>query len=243
MKPVVAVYSTFLQRSYDQLIHDVALQELPVVICADRSGLVGRDGPTHHGVFDIAYSRTLPGFIVMAPKDGIELEEMLEKALEWDKPVFIRYPRSEAARIVSSDSCDPVETGKSETLRDGDDLILLALGSMVNTALKAADLLSGRGIEAEVINARFVKPLDREMLENIAHSGKRILILEEGIASGGFGSAVLEFFAREGLLRKDIQCFSLPDEFIQHGAREELLRMFHLTPDELAANIEGGLKG
>ena len=158
MSPVVAVYSTFLQRSYDQLIHDIALQDLPVVFCVDRAGIVGKDGPTHHGVFDLTYSRTLPNFVVMAPKDGAELELMLEKALEWKKPVLIRYPRADAKRIVSSSSCSPLTIGISETLRQGGDLTLLACGSMVNIALRTAEVLSKEGIEAEVINARFIKP-------------------------------------------------------------------------------------
>jgi len=242
LKPVVAVYSTFLQRAYDQLIHDTALQNLAVVFCVDRAGIVGKDGPTHHGMFDIAYSRTLPNFIVMAPKDGLELELMLEKALEWEKPVFIRYPRAAAKRIVSSSSCAPLEIGRSETLRKGKDLVFLALGSMVNTALVSADILSKLGIEAEVVNARFVKPLDAKMLEDLAGSQKKIFILEEGISSGGFGAAVLEFFEREKLDSSKIRCLALPDVFIEHGSREELLRKYHLTPDEIAGIVRSELR-
>ncbi|MDP8299464.1 MAG: 1-deoxy-D-xylulose-5-phosphate synthase [Candidatus Tantalella remota] len=242
LKPVVAIYSTFLQRAYDQLIHDVALQELPVVFCVDRAGLVGRDGPTHHGVFDIAYMRSLPGFVVMAPKDGVELELMIEKSLEWGKPVSIRYPRASARRFVGGSSCVPLEIGKAESLREGKDLIILAVGNMVNTALFASEVLSKKGIEAAVINARFIKPLDSTMLEEIAHSGKRIFTLEEGIATSGFGAAVLEFFERENLTGVKIRCLGLPDEFIEHGAREELLRKYHLAPDEVANIIEAELK-
>lgn len=236
-KPVVAIYSTFLQRSYDQLIHDVALQELPVVFCIDRSGLVGKDGPTHHGVFDITYTRNLPGFIVMAPKDGFELEAMLEAALKYGKPVAIRYPRDFAGSLVSISSFKPIQAGRSESLRSGKDVALVAIGSMVNTALQVAEILSKKGKEASVINARFIKPLDQEMLEDLARSTKRIVTLEEGISSGGFGSAVLEFFERENIRDVRVKCFGLPDQFIEHGAREELLRKYHLTPDELAAWI------
>lgn len=238
LKPVVAIYSTFLQRSYDQLIHDVALQNLPVILCLDRAGLVGEDGPTHHGIFDIAFMRDLPNFIVMAPKDGEELQRMLEKAVEWDKPVSIRYPRGKARQLVSLSSSTPLEIGKAETLRDGKDLTVLAVGSMVNTALKMSELLSKKGIEAAVINARFIKPLDAEMLERVFRETKKVVTIEEGVISGGFGSAVLEFMERENVNDIKIKCLGLPDEFIEHGTREELLRKYHLTPDEIAATIK-----
>lgn len=241
LKPVVAIYSTFLQRSYDQLLHDVALQNLPVVFCIDRAGLVGKDGPTHHGMFDITYMRSLPAFLVMAPKDGPELEHMLEKAIEWGRPAAIRYPRAEATQLVGASSCEGLEIGKSELLREGKNLIILAVGNMVNAALMASSVLSKKGLEAEVINARFIKPLDSEMLERIAYSGKKIFTLEEGIVGGGFGSAVLEFLERENLSNTKIKCIGLPDEFIEHGARAELLRKYHLTPDEVAATIEAEL--
>jgi len=240
LKPVVAIYSTFLQRSYDQLIHDVALQGLPVVFCLDRAGLVGKDGPTHHGVFDVAYTRGLPGFTVMAPKDGAELELMLENALKWDHPAVIRYPRGEAGSLVGASSCAPLEKGTAEVLRKGNDLNILAVGSMVNIALMAADVLSKKGIEAAVVNARFIKPLDRVMLGKLAASGKKIVTLEEGVVSGGFGSAVMEFFEQENI-DAGVRCLGLSDHFIEHGAREELLRKYHLTPDEIAATIEAEL--
>ena len=241
MKPVVAIYSTFLQRSYDQLLHDVALQGLSVIFCLDRAGLVGKDGPTHHGVFDIVYTRSLPGFVVMTPKDGAELEIMLEKALEWNKPVVIRYPRAQAKKFVSASSCSPLELGKAEILRKGEDLAILAVGSMVNVALKASEVLSKKGVEAKVINARFIKPLDKEMLEDLARSSEKIFTIEEGIIDGGFGSSVLEFFEKENITNVKVKCLGLPDEFIEHGGREELLRKYHLTPDEIAATIEAEL--
>ncbi|MEA3489636.1 MAG: 1-deoxy-D-xylulose-5-phosphate synthase [Candidatus Omnitrophota bacterium] len=241
MKPVVAIYSTFLQRSYDQLVHDVSLQRLPVILCVDRAGLVGKDGPTHHGVFDIAYLRSIPDLIVMAPKDGVELELMLEKAVEWKLPVAIRYPRAKAMQFVGSSSCEPLEIGRAELLRKGADLAILAVGSMVNTALMASAVLSKKGIEATVVNARFIKPLDKQTLEDLAHGAKRIFTIEEGVIDGGFGSAVLEFFEKENISNVKIRCLGLPDEFIEHGAREELLRKYHLTPDEIAATIEAEL--
>ncbi|MDD5634872.1 MAG: transketolase C-terminal domain-containing protein, partial [Candidatus Omnitrophica bacterium] len=237
MLPVVAIYSTFLQRSYDQLIHDIALQKLPAIFCLDRAGLVGKDGPTHHGVFDITYTRNLPGFIVMAPKDGIELEIMLEKAVEWKRPVVIRYPRAKAVQLVGLSSYKSLEIGKAEILRTGGNVAILALGSMVNIALKASEILSQKGVEAEVINARFIKPLDGDLLERLVRDSKKIFVLEEGVVSGGFGSAVLEFFEEENIRGAKIRCLALPDEFIEHGAREELLRKYHLSPEEIAATI------
>ncbi|MFH1798903.1 MAG: 1-deoxy-D-xylulose-5-phosphate synthase [Candidatus Omnitrophota bacterium] len=240
-RPVVAVYSTFLQRAYDQLIHDVALQRLPVIFCIDRAGLVGEDGPTHHGIFDIAYMRNLPGFVVMSPKDGPELESMMEEAFKWNRPCAIRYPRAAASAKVGASSGSVLSLGRAEKLRDGKDLIILAIGSMVNPALEASEILSKRALEAEVINARFITPLDSRMLEDIAKTRKSIFILEEGIISGGFSSAVLEFFQRENITGLKIKTIALPDEFIEHGKREELLRKYHLTPDEIAATIEAEL--
>lgn len=237
-KPVVAIYSTFLQRAYDQLIHDVALQDLPVVFCLDRAGLVGKDGPTHHGVFDLAYLRSLPEFIIMAPKDGPELERMLEKALSFNKPSAIRYPRAKASELVGASSCAPIDLGTSEKLRKGKDLAILAVGSMVNSALKAADMLSKKGIEATVVNARFVKPLDAQMLEDVFREHDKIFTIEEGIVDGGYGSAVLGFIERENIQGVELRRIGLPDEFIEHGSREELLRKYHLTPDGLAAYIQ-----
>jgi len=242
MRPVVAIYSTFLQRAYDQLIHDIALQGLPVIFCVDRAGLVGRDGPTHHGVFDIAYARTLPGFVVMAPKDGVELELMLEKAVEWEKPAVIRYPRASASQIVSRSSYAPLKPGTSEMLRKGAGAAVFAVGSMVNPTLQAAELLSKKGIDLAVINARFIKPLDGKMLEDVTRSTKNIFTIEEGVMSGGFGGAVLEFFERENIRGVKIKCIGLPDQFIEHGSREELLRKYHLTPDEIASTIEEELR-
>ena len=241
MKPVVAIYSTFLQRSYDQLIHDVALQNLPVVFCLDRAGLVGKDGSTHHGVFDISYTRNLPNFVVMAPKDGKELDLMLQMAVEMKNPSVIRYPKGKANQLVGISSCAPLEVGKAERLRKGKDLAIFAIGSMVNTALLAGEVLSKKGIEITVINARFIKPLDSEMIETITRETDKIFILEEGIASGGFGSSVLEFCERENIQNVKVRCLGLPDEFIEHGDRDELLRKYHLTPDEIALIIESEL--
>lgn len=236
-KPIVAIYSTFFQRSYDQIIHDVALQNLPVIFCLDRAGLVGKDGPTHHGIFDISYLRSIPNLIIMSPKDGFELERMLEKALEWSGPVAIRYPKADAHQVVGASSCEAIEIGRFEKLRTGKDLAILAVGNMVNTALGASEILSKKGKEASIINVRFIKPMDIRMLTELFHTVKNIFILEEGIATGGFGSGVLEFASRENISNIRIKCLGVPDEFIEHGSREELLRKYHLTADEVAATI------
>jgi len=238
LKPVVAIYSTFLQRAYDQLIHDTSLQRAPVVFCIDRAGLVGEDGPTHHGVFDIAYLRHIPHMMVMAPRDGLELEKMLEFAITLDAPVAIRYPRGSAASQLPASTFAPISEGKAEVLRQGKDLAIIALGSMVSAAVKIADLLSHTHIEACVINARFVKPLDKEMLENVTARTKKIVTLEEGVCDGGFGSAVLECIEQENIKGVRVKRIGLPDEFIEHGTREELMKKYHLTPEQICETIQ-----
>jgi len=238
LKPVVAVYSTFLQRGYDQIIHDVSLQNLPVIFCLDRAGLSGEDGPTHHGVFDIAYLRHIPNFVIMAPRDALELKAMLEFAVNLKAPVAIRYPKASGASHLSGSSFHRIETGKAELLREGRDVAIFALGSMVSIAVKAADLLSSAGIEATVVNARFVKPIDKEMIENITKRVKKIVTLEEAVASGGFGSAILEFLERENIKDITLERIGLPDHFITHGKREQLLKEYHLTADEICETIK-----
>jgi len=238
LKPVVAVYSTFLQRGYDQIIHDVSLQNLSVVFCLDRAGLSGEDGPTHHGIFDIAYLRHIPNLVLMAPRDALELRAMLEFAVNLEKPVAIRYPKGSGASHLSGSSFHGIELGKAELLRQGRDVAIFALGSMVSIAVKTADLLSSAGIEAAVVNARFVKPIDKEMLENITKHTKKIVTLEEAVVSGGFGSAVLEFLERENIKNISLERMGLPDHFIAHGKREQLLKEYHLTADEICETIK-----
>ena len=238
MKPVVAVYSTFLQRGYDQIIHDISLQNLPVLFCLDRAGLVGEDGPTHHGVFDMAYLRHVPNLVVMAPRDGLEFKAMLEFAVKLDRPAAIRYPKGSAISHISGSSFRKIELGTSEILRQGNDIAIFAIGSMVSIAVKAADLLSAHGIEATVINARFTKPLDGRMIEDVTRHIKKVVTLEEGVAAGGFGSAMLEFFEREKINNVQTKRLGLPDHFIAHGKREELLKEYHLTADEICETIK-----
>ncbi|MBN1353565.1 MAG: 1-deoxy-D-xylulose-5-phosphate synthase [Candidatus Omnitrophica bacterium] len=238
LKPIIAIYSTFLQRGYDQIIHDISLQRLPVIFCIDRAGLVGEDGPTHHGAFDIAYLRHIPNLIVMAPRDGLELEAMLDFAVTIQKPVAIRYPKGSAASHISGASFHKVELGKSEILREGKDLAILAAGNMVSVALEAAGSLSDAGIETTVVNARFLKPLDKKMIENITSRVKRLVTLEEGVATGGFGSAVLEFLQLEKIGGIKVERIGLPDHFITYGKREELFKEYHMTADEICENIK-----
>ncbi len=237
-KPFVAIYSTFLQRAYDQIIHDVCLQDLGVVFCIDRAGLVGEDGATHNGIFDIAFMRHIPNMTVAAPKDFEELKAMMELAADSNGPFSIRYPRG--GQIVEPCEISPprsVKIGKSEIVREGKHAVILALGSMVSVSLGAAELLSKSGISASVVNARFVKPLDGELIEDLARRYKKFVTVEEGVVSGGFGSAVLEFIDRENIKGIELKAIGLPDEFIEHGARDELIRRYNLTPDGIAGVI------
>jgi 1-deoxy-D-xylulose-5-phosphate synthase len=189
--PVVAVYSTFMQRAIDQIIHDVSLQKLHVVFAMDRAGLVGADGPTHHGTFDITYLRMIPGMVIMAPKDESELRDMLYTAAAYGKgPVALRYPRGNALGVELKPGFDFIEIGKAERLTEGKDVAILAIGSMVDYSLKAAEKLSLEGINCEVINMRFAKPLDTDLLDDIAERHSRIITVEENSLPGGFGSAV-----------------------------------------------------
>jgi 1-deoxy-D-xylulose-5-phosphate synthase len=216
-KPVVAIYSTFLQRSFDQLIHDVCLQNLPVTLCADRAGLVGDDGKTHHGIFDITYTRCVPNMIVAAPRDENELQHLLFTAIESGQPFTIRYPRGLGVGTELDPELKRIPIGQGEILREGKDLCLLAYGSMVPVALAAAETLQERGIDCGVANARFAKPLDAELLGRISAMAPRILTLEEHLATGGFGSGVLEAFHAAGLPAERLKIHAIPDQFVEHS--------------------------
>lgn len=236
LRPVVAVYSTFLQRAYDQVFHDVCLQKLPVVFALDRSGLVGSDGPTHHGVFDIAYLRHLPGMVLMAPADAAELELMFRFALTLEVPCAIRYPRSAVSeRQVSSPRT--LELGHAATLAEGDGGTLLAYGSMVPVALEAREVLAKDGIECRVIDARFAKPLDEKAILREIKRSPFVLTLEEGCAAGGFGSAVLELAGANGADVRKVHVAGIPDRFIEHGPRSELLRRIGLDAEGVANSV------
>ena len=236
-RPIVAVYSTFLQRAFDQIMHEMCLQKLPVVLAIDRAGLVGEDGPTHHGVFDIAYLRILPNLVVMSPKDPEELRAMLRWTLEQDAPVAIRYARGGIVCGELLGRPPKVVLGKSETLRSGSDVALLALGSMVYPALAVAEQLARDGIEAMVVNARFVKPIDAAMIRAATAHTRGLITLEEAQLAGGFGSAVSESLGAMGLSHVPHLRIGLPDAFIEHGKRSELLKLCQLDVESLTHRI------
>ena len=235
--PVVAVYSTFLQRAFDQIIHDVALQKLHVVFVLDRAGLVGADGPTHHGTFDLAYLRLIPGMVIMSPKDEAELRNMVYTAVEHcEGPVAVRYPRGSSLGVKLEDGFSQIEIGKSEKLTDGDDIAILAVGSMVEYALKASEILKADGTSCEIINMRFIKPLDTTRLDEIAAKHDRIVTLEENNLPGGFGSAVIEYFNDKNY-KNDILRLGIPDKFIDHGTQKELHKQIEIDPEGIADRI------
>ena len=215
-RPVVAIYSTFLQRAFDQIVHDVCLPDLPVIFCIDRGGLVGEDGQTHHGHFDITYLRSLPNMTLMAPKDENELRHMLFTALKHSGPVAIRYPRGRGLGVSLDREYRVIPIGESEVLKEGKDLTLIALGSMVQPSLEAAAEMEKEGLSATVINCRFVKPLDKKLADYARRNGK-VLVVEENIQQGGLGSAVLELFSDVGLREVTVKRLGLPDSFVEHG--------------------------
>ncbi len=242
MRPVAAIYSTFLQRGFDQVLHDVCLQNLPVTFALDRAGIVGADGPTHHGLYDLSFLRCMPNIVIMAPKDENELRRMLLTAIYCNRPATLRYPRGSALGVPLEDPITPLPIGKGELLREGDDILLVALGTMVNPALQTANRLSQDGISCAVINARFVKPLDEEMLATWSNRCARIAIIEEGCAPGGFSSAVTEFLADAGIQRPILRC-ALADHLIQHGDQNRLLEEEGLGPESLHARLRSFIRG
>ncbi len=236
--PVVAIYSTFLQRAFDQIIHDVALQHLHVVFVLDRGGLVGADGPTHHGAFDLSYLRLIPGMVVMAAKDENELRNMLFTAVRHEGgPIAIRYPRGNGVGVPLESGFKQIPIGKGEILKPGTDVALVAVGLMVQHALKAAEILAVEGISCEVVNARFVKPLDDQLLANIAERHHSIVTVEDNTTIGGFGSAVAEFLAKNQIKGVDLKTHGLPDRFVDHGTPDELYREHGLDAGGIAAIV------
>ena len=223
MRPVAAIYSTFLQRGYDQVLHDVCIQNLPVIFALDRGGLVGADGPTHHGVFDLAYLRSIPNMVVMSPKDENELQAMVKTALVYDGgPIAFRYPRGTGVGVKMSTELQALPIGKSEIVREGEDVLVIAIGNRVYPALAAAQTLADSGISATVVNARFVKPLDTETILPLAESIGKVITVEDGVVMGGFGSAVLEALAAADITDVQVTNLGIPDAFIEHGAVDHL---------------------
>ena len=244
-KPVAAIYSTFLQRGYDQVIHDVCLQNLPVIFCVDRAGLVGEDGVTHHGVFDISYLGVLPNMTILAPRDLDELDMMLKFAMTHPGPIAIRYPRGgiptapkSVTEFIAHLPHPPLQLGKSEWIRPGRDLAIIAAGTMTYTALEAAFLLERESIDAAVINARFLNPFDSELLDLLSSRYRYVVTLEEGAVRGGFGSMVLSTLRAKGNSPIHFLPLGLPDQFFQHGKRELLLEQAELSPQRVFTQIK-----
>ena len=244
MKPVTAIYSTFMQRAYDSILHDICMQKLHVTMCLDRAGLVGDDGYTHHGVFDYAYLRSIPNMTIMAPKDENELRHMLQTALSFNGPISVRYPRGSGVGVDITEPMQELPIGKAEVLREGKELCFWAIGSMVQSAVQAADKLKEQGIDAGVVNMRFAKPLDKDLLIEHAKRYGKIVTLEEGVLAGGVGSEVLEILDDAGLLQ---QCavlrLGIPDEFVTHGDKKLLFRDLGLDTDAIVQKAAAFVKG
>jgi 1-deoxy-D-xylulose-5-phosphate synthase len=242
LRPVAAIYSTFLQRGFDQLIHDVCLQDLNVTFAMDRAGIVGADGPTHHGLLDIAYLRGYPNIVLMAPKDESEMRDMMLTAIEHNGPAALRYPRGSGFGTDITKTPEKIEIGRGEVLVTGSDLAILAYGSMVYPAVESADLLLKNGIRASVINARFVKPLDAEMILDAVENHPLIITVEEAYLAGGFGSAVVELLEEKGVLdRVTVVRMGVPDEIVSHGDPKRLLANYGLNAEGIAAKAQGSL--
>ena len=237
--PVAAIYSTFLQRAFDQVVHDCAIQNLHVVFALDRGGLVGSDGPTHHGALDLSYLRCIQGMVVMAPKDEQELRDMLYTAVEYKSgPIALRYPRGNALGLPLRKEFQKLEIGKAETLRTGKDVAILAIGNVVPNALQGAEILAKEGIDAEVINMRFVKPIDDAVIKSVASRIDCFITVEDNVVQGGFGSAVLESLSRQGVANVSVKLHGLPDDFVEHGTPSELHQMLKLDPRGIADTVK-----
>ena len=239
-RPVVAVYSSFIQRAYDQIEHDVCLQKLPVTICLDRAGLVGEDGPTHHGVFDYSLLRMIPGMTVMAPADENELQHMLHTALRFEGPASIRYPRGSGVGVAMDAEPKELPIGKGVRLKDGTDVTILAIGNRVHPALEASQILEDQGLSCGVVNMRFVKPLDVELLKECAAKTPRLVTVEDGVIQGGFGSAVLEALTPG---RAEVLRLGLPDSFVEHGAPHLLYDAVGLSGPKIAERVAAWVPG
>ena len=236
IKPVVAIYSSFLQRAYDQVIHDVCTQNLPVVFAIDRAGVVGNDGETHQGLFDLSFLTHIPNMTVMAPKDYDELRNMLKYSVEYNGPIALRYPRGQAKEL-NIEKSQPIEHGRAELLQQGNDLTIVACGRMVYTALKVAKEVSKFGMNADVINARFIKPLDAKLIRTSAEKTKKVVTIEDNVIAGGFGSLVLQLISDEELEDIKFKNLGYPDEFVQHGNIDELDRIYGLDYQSISCEI------
>jgi 1-deoxy-D-xylulose-5-phosphate synthase len=238
LRPVVAMYATFLQRAYDQVVHDVATQNLPVTFCIDRGGLVAEDGTTHHGAFDYAYLRHMPNMVVMAPKDENELQHMLKTCIQYDGPASVRYPRGLSLGVTMDQEPNALPIGKGELLRDGTEVAIVAIGVPVSQAVTAAKRLEEEGISTAVVNARFVKPLDRDLIVEVAKRVRYMVTVEEGSKMGGFGSAVLEALSEGGVTHVMTKVLGLPDWFIEQGPQDFLRERYGLTAEGIYQSVK-----
>ena len=239
LRPVVAIYSSFFQRALDQIIHDVCIPKLPVTLAIDRAGVVGDDGPTHHGVFDLSFLRFIPNLVVMAPKDEEELQHMLYTAVTLDGPAAVRYPRGPGEKVELAATLEKLPIGRGELLLAGDDILLLPVGNRVHPALRAADGLRKLGINAAVINPRFIKPLDTELICTWVERTGRVITIEDNARQGGFGSAVLELLSQHNITPVATCCLAYPDAFIEHGPQAVLWKNHHLdSPAIIGAAIK-----
>jgi len=238
LHPVAAIYSTFTQRAYDQIVHDLCLQNLPVTLALDRAGLVGEDGPTHHGVFDIAYLRHIPNIVVMAPKDENEFQHMLKTAVDHAGPTAIRYPRGTGCGVPMDQELKAIPIGRSELIKDGSDAVIIAIGNMVCPSIEAAKRLAEEGISVAVVNARFVKPLDQDMIALWARKAGRLVTVEEHVLQGGFGSAVLECLDANNMTGIKTLRIGIPDAYIEHGSQAVLRRKYGLDADGIYASVK-----
>ena len=237
MKPIAAIYSTFLQRAFDQVFHDVAIMDLPVVFALDRAGIAGQDGPTHHGIYDMAYLRLFPNMICMAPKDENELRHMVKTAFETGHPTSLRYPRGNAVGVVMDAEMKKLPVGKGEVMREGAAATIFAIGVEVWPAVEAAQILAKENIEVAVVNARFIKPLDDELITRFCKPYSKVITVEEGSLAGGFGSAVMERVQQLAIENVDFHRIGIPDEYVHHGAQEILRAQYDLHAEGIARRV------
>ncbi|HEX8616229.1 MAG TPA: 1-deoxy-D-xylulose-5-phosphate synthase [Thermoanaerobaculia bacterium] len=237
MKPIAAIYSTFLQRAFDQVFHDVAIMDLPVVFALDRGGIAGADGPTHHGIYDMAYLRIFPNMVCMAPKDENELRHMVKTAFETGHPTSLRYPRGNGAGVEMDAEMQTLPVGKGEVMREGADATIFAIGNEVWPAVHAAEILAKENINVTVINARFIKPLDDELIKRYCAPNSHVITVEEGSIAGGFGAAIMERCAELGLHGVNFHCIGIPDEYVHHGAQDVLRAQYDLHPEGIAKRV------
>lgn len=238
MKPAAAIYSTFLQRAFDQVFHDVAIMDLPVVFALDRAGIAGADGPTHHGIYDMAYLRLFPNMVCMAPKDENELQHMVKTAFETGHPTSIRYPRGEGYGVEMDEELEVIPTGRGEVMREGRDVAIFAIGVEVWPAVEAAEMLAKEGIAAAVVNARFIKPIDEELVLRYCRPGAKVVTVEEGSIAGGFGAAVMEKCAELGISGVEFHNIGIPDVYVSHGSQSVLRAQYDLHAEGIAARTK-----